>query len=263
MNDVEQGLWTRLRGLTPARIGLGRAGCAQPTRAMLQFQADQARARDAVRAVLATDRIVEDLAPWPCVCVQSRARDRGEYLRRPDLGRRLADDSAQRLQVESGGPWDLVFVLADGLSAKAASDQGPEFIRSCLGEMADLKIAPVVVAEQARVALGDEVAKRLGADAVVILLGERPGLTVAESLGLYFTWHPTIGGPDSLRNCISNIHPGGLSVSAAVHKATWVVRQARKLRLSGVALKEDAGVRLQGPKTRPMLAMPDLDRPAT
>jgi ethanolamine ammonia-lyase small subunit len=229
--------WGRLRQATPARIGLGRVGDAPPLAAMLDFQLAHARARDAVHTPLDTAALAEALEGLPHVMVRSRAPDRATYLRRPDLGRRLEPECQDHLRA---GAWDAVFVLGDGLSATAVQRHAPALLRAMLPKLADWAIAPVVIATQSRVALGDEVGAALGAGLCAMLIGERPGLSAADSLGVYLTYGPRPGRRDSERNCISNIHPaGGLSVEAAATKLAWLMTEARHRRLTGVDLKDD------------------------
>jgi len=213
-----------LRRHTMARVALGRVGNAQPTAAHLAFQAAHAQARDAVWSEAA---LIGD------VTVRSQARDRREYLLRPDLGRKLAEGT-----VLPAAPGALVFVVADGLCATGVAAQAPAVIaaaRPLLG----LPIGPVVVALQARVALGDAIGEAMGAAAVAVLIGERPGLSAQDSLGLYLTWAPRIGRNDADRNCISNIRPGGLSALEAAQKLAWLLAAAQGLGATGVALKDD------------------------
>lgn len=229
--------WARFRQATRARIGLGRSGDALPTRALLEFQLAHARARDAVHSAVDFDRLAADLAPHPILRVHSAVPDRDTYLRRPDLGRKLDAASAERLPA---GDWDIVFVIADGLSAAAVQVHAAPLVHACLDRLPQWRVGPVVLAEQARVALGDEVGERLGARLVALLVGERPGLSAADSLGVYLTWDPKPGRADSERNCISNIHSDGLSIAAAADKLCWLAREAARLTLTGVSLKEDA-----------------------
>ena len=240
MDNVEALFWTRMRAFTRARIGLGRAGDAQPTQALLDFQLGYARARDAVYRELNVSQLEDALSPRPILRVHSQATNRSAYLRRPDLGRLLTEDSAAHLRDYAEGDWDLVFVLADGLSAGAAEKWGPAVIEACRVRLPSLRMAPIVIATHARVALGDQVGEYLGARCVMVLLGERPGLSVPDSLGIYITWAPQTGTSDNLRNCISNIHRDGLAPEVAATRAAWLVREAIRLRLTGVALKEDA-----------------------
>jgi ethanolamine ammonia-lyase small subunit len=241
--DVEK-LWLRFTSVTRARIGLGRAGDALPTRHLLDFQFAHACARDAVATPVDFAALAAQLAPAPTVRVHSAACDRSTYLRRPDLGRVLAPQSAARL---SEGPYDAVFVIADGLSASAVQTHAAPTLKAVSARLSGWTIGPVVLAEQARVALGDDIGARMSAAMIVVLIGERPGLTVPHSLGAYLTYAPQVGRRDAERNCISNIHTHGLSYEAAAAKLEWLMSQARMARLTGVALKEDApGVDARG-----------------
>lgn len=236
MNDVTRDIWSRWRGTTNARIGLGRSGDALPTAPLLEFQAAHSRARDAVHGVADFAAIAQALQPQACLAVHSQAADRATYLRRPDLGRRLDPVSAERLAPED---YDVAFVIADGLSARAVETHAAAVLRLCLAKLADWKVAPIVLAAQGRVALGDEIGERLNAAAVAVLIGERPGLSVADSLGIYLTWAPRRGRADSERNCISNIHAAGMSHAAAADLLLWLLREARRRRLSGIDLEVD------------------------
>jgi len=242
--------WAPLRPYTPARIGLGRTGDAPPLRSVLDFQMAHARARDAVRAPLDTAALLAGLEGMPALEVRSQAPDRGTYLRRPDLGRRL--DPACLPALPRGG-WDVVFVLADGLSATAVQRHAPPLLRALLPALGGLRVAPVVVAREARVALGDEIGATMGAGLAAVLIGERPGLSVADSLGAYLTHAPRGGRRDAERNCVSNIHPhGGLSYAAAAGKIAWLLREALRRGLTGVALKDEQPV-LEGGTGAPAL----------
>lgn len=227
--------WTRLRAATSARIGLERAGDALCTRDVLAFQLAHGRARDAVHAPLAVDALAAALPGEPMI-VRSRAPDRATYLRRPDLGRRLDPVCRDALPA---GDHDVVFVVADGLSATGVQRHAAPLLLACLARLGDWRIAPVVIATQARVALGDEIGACLGARLCAILIGERPGLSVADSLGVYLTYAPRVGRRDSERNCLSNIHPAGLGYDAAAEKLVWLMKEARTRGLTGVALKDD------------------------
>ncbi|MHC1480627.1 ethanolamine ammonia-lyase subunit EutC [Frateuria aurantia] len=224
-----------LRRFTSARIGLGRSGDGWPTSALLAFQAAASQARDAVHEALDLDLLDRQLAPRPWLRVDSLAADRGEYLRRPDLGRRLPESTPQLDAVR--GDYDLAIVLCDGLSARAVMEQAVTVLEHSLPALADLRLAPLVVAGQGRVALGDPIARRLGARMVAVLIGERPGLSVPASLGIYLTWAPQAETPDSARNCISNIHAAGLDPAAAAAQLVWLVRAATRLQLTGTGLK--------------------------
>jgi ethanolamine ammonia-lyase small subunit len=237
--DSAQDPWARLRQATAARIGLGRSGDALPLKAVLDFQLAHAQARDAVHTALDVEALADQLAPLPVLRVRSAAVDRGLYLRRPDLGRRLAPECRELL---SPAGKDVVFVIGDGLSARAVQHHAVPLLRECLERLRDISVAPVVIATQARVALGDEIGHLLGARLCAVLIGERPGLSVADSLGVYLTHAPKPGRADSERNCISNIHgAGGLSYPAAADKLVWLMRQALIRGLTGVRLKDDAG----------------------
>lgn len=229
----------RLRASTPARVFLGRCGAALPTRALLEFQLAHARARDAVHDEFEPDRVAALLPSQDVRIVHSRARNRQTYLQRPDLGRRLDDASADSLQ---RGDYEAVFVIADGLSARAVHEHAAATLAATLPKIAGWRLGPCIVSCRARVALGDEVGERLGAQLAVVLIGERPGLSAPDSLGAYLTWQPRVGRLDSERNCISNIRPpAGLSYEQAAARLAWLMSTARRLRLSGIALKEESG----------------------
>jgi ethanolamine ammonia-lyase small subunit len=230
--------WAKLRAATRARIGLGLAGDALALREVLDLQLAHALARDAVHAALDEAALEAALAPYPALRVRSAAPDRGAYLRRPDLGRRLHPDCRSLL---APGGFDAAFVLADGLSATAVQRNAPAVFRACLARLGGWSVAPAVVATQARVALGDEIGERLGARLVAVLIGERPGLSVPDSLGIYLTYEPRVGRRDSERNCISNIHgAGGLDPEAAAAKLAWLMREALSRKLTGTGLKDAA-----------------------
>jgi ethanolamine ammonia-lyase small subunit len=232
-------LWARLRRTTPARIALGRVGHALPLGEVLDFQLAHAGARDAVHAALDTAALAAELAPLPVLQVASDAPDRATYLRRPDLGRRLSQRSAALL-AETGGRHDVVFVIGDGLSATGVQAGAARLLKACSAQLGDLTIGPVVVATQARVALGDPIGAALGARVSVMIIGERPGLSVHDSLGIYMTFAPHPGRSDAERNCISNIHgAGGLSPQDAARTLGWLLREALRRELSGVSLKDD------------------------
>lgn len=243
----ENDLWNRLRQLTPARIGLGRVGGSLPTAPLLDFDLAHARARDAVHAVLDVESLVRELEangfPHPLE-VTSQARDRTEYLLRPDRGRMLEEESRTRLQAHARalGSCDLAILIADGLSAAAPARHALPLLREWQSQSpATLaENVTVVVAHRARVALGDAIGEILHAKAVVVLIGERPGLSSPDSLGAYLTWAPRVGRTDAERNCISNIRPEGLSYTDAGRRLAWLLSEAHRLCLSGVALKDDS-----------------------
>ncbi len=234
-----------LRELTPARVGLGRAGASMPTEALLAFTLDHARARDAVHGAFDTAHLVEALtglgiAP---VLVSSQARNRRDYLRRPDLGRMLEPDYARMLANRGPGPGVLAIVIGDGLSPAAVNVHAVELVRSLAPRLmeAGVSIGGTVVASGARVALGDEIGAILGARMVLMLIGERPGLSAPDSLGAYLTFAPRIGLTDAMRNCVSNIHGAGLSYDEAAFKIAWLVREGLARQVTGVALKDESG----------------------
>jgi ethanolamine ammonia-lyase small subunit len=229
--------WSVLRTLTPARVALGRVGSAVPTRAHLDFQLAHARARDAVHTNLDIEAFRERLT-LPSLSVRSTARDRAEYLRRPDRGRRLDPQSAQLLTRLGGADLGAI-VIGDGLSALAVDRHAPSLLALLAPalEADGWQLAPVIVVEHARVAIGDEVGERLGATAVVVLIGERPGLSAPDSLGAYFTYAPRVGRTDADRNCVSNIRTDGLSVEDAAAQIRWLFAESRRRQLSGVAIK--------------------------
>lgn len=237
--------WRQLAALTPARIALGRSGCSLPTRAVLSFDLAHALARDAVHQPLDLAELAEQ---WhaaggaPAIPVRSRAGDRLRYLQRPDLGRRLDQASAASLRAHAGD-FDLAIVLADGLSAPAVQRHALPLVHTLLPLLDGLRIAPLVLAEQGRVALGDEIGALLRASLVLILLGERPGLSAPDSLGAYLTFAPQVGLLDAQRNCVSNIHNAGLPPAAAAGKLAWLIREALSRRLSGVELKDESELR--------------------
>lgn len=234
----------RLRARTDARVALGRAGSSLPTRAHLDFVGDHARARDAVWTPVDFDRLASDLAALgvESLRVRSEAADRATYLRRPDLGRRLdAESSARLLACARRPPPEVALVIADGLSAEAVQAGAAPLVAAlapCFARLG-LALSPAVLAGQGRVAIGDAVGEILGADVVVLLVGERPGLSAADSLGCYVTFAPRPGTPDSRRNCVSNIRPGGLPVELAAARIGWLVVEAVRRRLTGVDLRLD------------------------
>jgi len=233
-----------LRQLTPARVGLGRAGASLPTNALLAFTLDHARARDAVHAAFDASAVVAGLAALglETLAVHSRAVDRADYLKRPDLGRRLDAASHDLLAGRNGPACDLVIVLGDGLSPNAVHRHAVELVGALLPGLAMAKIAvgPAVVATGARVALGDEIGELAQAGLVLMLIGERPGLSTPDSLGAYLTFAPRPGLTDADRNCISNIHAAGLGVGEAAFKIAWLIREALARQVTGVALKDES-----------------------
>jgi ethanolamine ammonia-lyase small subunit len=237
--------WVFLRRATAARIALGRTGDSLPTRRVLEFAMAHAEAQDAVHATLDAPRLSRELAEFAPVIVTSRAANRQDYLQRPDLGRMLAEDSKRAL---TRGAYDISIVAADGLSARATKDHAPGLMRALQPYFSDLRLAPLVIATQARVALGDEIADALGVRLVIILIGERPGLTSADSLGAYLTYAPRPGVTrDAERNCVSNIRPDGLPIDDAARLIASLVRLALTRKLTGIALKQDQALALMAP----------------
>jgi ethanolamine ammonia-lyase small subunit len=233
----------RLRELTPARVGLGRTGVSQPTRDVLAFQLSHAQARDAVHARLepaalaaAIDKISPGSRDTSVIRLRSAAPDRTTYLQRPDLGRTLDERARQALAPFACGSFDLVLIVADGLSALAVERHAVPLLKELLPRLADWKIAPVCVVEQGRVAIGDEIGSALNAALSVVLIGERPGLSSPDSLGAYITWHPRPGRTDAERNCISNIRAEGLGYREAAAQLLDCLTTARLRQLTGTAL---------------------------
>jgi ethanolamine ammonia-lyase small subunit len=234
-----------LRELTPARVGLGRSGASMPTDALLAFTLDHARARDAVHTAFDAPHLVAGLAGLGLQVgeVSSQARNRRDYLRRPDLGRMLDADSRRALETQSGGESEVVIVIGDGLSPAAVNVHAVELVRHLVPHLteAGISFSHAVVASGARVALGDEIGAVLGARMVVMLIGE---LSAPDSLGAYLTFAPRIGLTDEKRNCVSNIHGAGLSYDEAAFKIAWLVREGVKRQVTGVALKDESGTAL-------------------
>lgn len=224
----------RLRAYTTARVAMGRVGSAVLTRDMLDFQLAHARARDAVHNGLPEGAFGVALHGQPVVEVRSQAPDRATYLMRPDLGRRLNPEDLPRLARERA---QLAIVIADGLSATAVLAHAADLAGAVIARAGRWRVGPLVVARQARVALGDDIGEALGADLVVVLIGERPGLSAADSLSAYLTWKPVRGRMDSERNCISNIRPPeGWSIEAAADEIMRIAATARLLEKTGVGL---------------------------
>ena len=266
-----QNPWLELRRLTPARIALGRTGTSLPTRAQLDFQFAHAQARDAVHLPFDHAGLSAQLRERgrDSLLLHSAATDRNSYLQRPDLGRKLSDTSAQALrehaQANPGGV-DVAIVVADGLSALAVHRHTLPFLTR-LEELMSTdgwSLAPVVLVEQGRVAIGDEIGQLLGAKMVVMLIGERPGLSSPDSLGVYFTYNPKVGLTDAYRNCISNVRLEGLSYGMAAHRLLYLMREACRRQLSGVNLKDEAQVQtLESDTGADMKGNFLLDPPAT
>jgi len=246
--------WQALRQFTDARIALGRAGVSLPTAAHLAFQLAHAQARDAVHAALDVQGLAKALEAVmagygaPCLSLHSAAADRSDYLQRPDKGRRLDEASRKLLQSRQPAgtlvrarPFDVAFVVADGLSALAVAQHAAPLLGALQRHLAVQRwsVAPLCIVRQGRVAIGDEVGELLGAKAVVVLIGERPGLSSPDSMGLYLSWMPRVGLLDDSRNCISNVRPAGLRHEDAACKLHYLLSQAHKRQLSGVGLKDE------------------------
>jgi ethanolamine ammonia-lyase small subunit len=264
-NIVTLNPWEKLKAFTDARIAIGRAGSSLPTSELLKFQLEHAKARDAVHLPLNPSLLLDelkqslsenknelcppalDLLPdhlsYSQQVVTSQAMDRGAYLQRPDLGRLLNQTSIELLSdITPESNFDLSIVCVDGLSSVAIQKNVAPFLLELLRLMAvkktQLTLAPIMVCTQGRVAIGDHVAETLRAKTVMVLVGERPGLSSPDSMGLYLTYGAKVGCHDAQRNCISNIRPGGLSYKEAASKAMYLIEESQRLKLSGVNLKE-------------------------
>ncbi|WP_038211402.1 ethanolamine ammonia-lyase subunit EutC [Xenophilus azovorans] len=236
--------WQAWRAATPARLALGRAGAALPTDETLRFGWAHAMARDAIHAALDVPALSAALQALgrPVLQVHSRAPDRATYLRRPDLGRRLDEEDARRIAAHRPGTGaGLCVVVGDGLSSLAVARHAAPLLAALQPRLpSSLRWSPVVIATQARVALADEVGECLGARLAVMLIGERPGLSSPDSLGIYLTHGPRVGCHDAQRNCISNVRPEGLGYEAAAFKLAWLVREALRRGLTGVELRDES-----------------------
>ena len=244
MSEITTSSWMeRLRALTPARVGLGRTGVSQRTSDLLAFQRAHAQARDAVHARLEAATFaatISAISGGNIVRLHSMAADRATYLQRPDLGRRLDERSAAALANLRSGPCEVSLIVADGLSALAVERHAAPLLESLLPQLAGWNLAPICVVEQGRVAIGDEIGAALNAQLCVVLIGERPGLSAPDSLGAYVTWGPGPGRTDAERNCISNIRAEGLSYAQAATQLMFYLAEARRRKLTGIALKEQS-----------------------
>jgi len=248
LSPVTENPWRKLRAFTDARIGQGRAGNSLPTSELLAFQLDHARAQDAVHQALdvpALIKLLTGVGAFEPQVLQSQAANRLEYLQRPDYGRRLHERSQQKLREWTGNTSsakDLAIVIADGLSARAVQNNALPMLQALLSvlatDTAGWQLAPVTIVEQGRVAIGDEIGECLNANAVLVMIGERPGLSSPDSLGLYLTWAPRPGRQDAERNCISNVRPAGLSFQDAAHRLMYLLQESRRQKLTGVHLKD-------------------------
>lgn len=261
--NIVKNPWAGLREYTDARIGLGRTGVSLPTSKLLEFQLAHAKARDAVHLPLDVEKLMDGFSNMPLelellekdsakgvlsegctpILLHSQATNRHVYLQRPDLGRRLNKESKNILaQTKKLDSYDLAVVIVDGLSSIAIKENAINFIHKLSKELVndsqDWTLAPFTIVEQGRVALGDEVGELLNAKAVLVLIGERPGLSSPDSLGVYLTYSPKVGLNDSNRNCISNVRADGLSYEEAVKKTIYLLKESRKLGVSGVQIKD-------------------------
>ncbi len=239
---VQANPWEALRRHTAARIALGRVGASLPTDEVLRLGLAHAQARDAVHRPLDFAALQAALAAdgWPVLRVRSQARDRQTYLLRPDLGRRLHEDGDAQLRTQPAAA-ELVIVVADGLSSSAVQQHAQPLLAALRQRFdTDWTRTPVVLAEQGRVAIGDEIGAALHARLVAVLIGERPGLSSPASLGVYLTYAPRKGRMDSERNCISNVRPEGLVYAQAAHKLAYLCRAALQRQLTGINLKDDS-----------------------
>lgn len=239
--------WQELKRFTSARIALGRVGSSLPTNEVLDFGIAHALARDAVHLPLDTGALEASIQSlgFSTLRVHSKAQNRHAYLLRPDFGRRLDDESKQKLQLQKPSICvDFMIVIGDGLSSMAVQRHAVPLLAEFQKSIPESwSLGPVVIAEQARVALADEVGEIMGARMVAMLIGERPGLSSPDSLGIYLTYAPQVGRSDAERNCISNVRPEGLQYAAAVKKLVWLATEAMKLKLSGVRLNDESEVK--------------------
>ena len=255
--------WQQLKSFTRARIAIGRVGTSLPTKEVLDFGLSHAMARDAVHLALDIDALEADVRKhdFSTIRAKSMAPDRATYLLRPDMGRRLSEQSLLQLQnchhnQADAKPIDFLIVVGDGLSSLAVARHAAPLlaeIKNACANDAKAKawsVGRVVIASQARVAIGDEIGQALNAKIVAMLIGERPGLSSPDSLGIYLTYNPKLGLSDADRNCISNIRPEGLQYAAAAKKLIWLAKEAMRLKLSGVALKDESDVKEVGQQAK-------------
>ena len=235
-----------LKEFTAARIGLGRAGASIPTKQSLAFNLAHAHARDAVYSELAIEKLFEELQQFGLhvLKLHSKAAYREQYLQRPDLGRQLNEESTELINDYKGKDYDVVIVIADGLSATAVNDNAVGLLRTLIPQLqaAELDLASLCLVKQGRVAIADDIGIQINAKLSIILIGERPGLSAADSMGAYLTYDPKPGLTDESRNCISNIRTHGLSFKQASKKIFYLVQEAFRRKLSGVGLKDNAGL---------------------
>jgi ethanolamine ammonia-lyase small subunit len=240
---IQPDAWSSLRSFTAARIALGRTGISVPLKESLQFKMAHAHARDAVFSVLDEDAITKALEEinQRYFVLHSKAKDRNEYLHRPDLGRSLDNLSLETLHTYNSKNFDVAIIIADGLSAAGINTNVIPFFKVLTEKLvtAGISFAPVCIVKEARVAIADETAELLKAKLSLILIGERPGLSSPESMGAYLTYNPRVGLTDESRNCISNIRPQGLNCDTAADKIFYLIKESLRLKLSGVKLKDN------------------------
>ena len=225
--------WENLRSLSKARIALGNSGGSLPTKEVLSFQEDHAFTKDAIYSDLKEEELLQQLKEFdlPVYQFQTKVSDRKEYLKRPDLGKKLAENSeAEKDNI------DILFILTDGLAADAINERAIPLLREILPKLEDFKIGLCLV-KYGRVAVGDEIAEKVGTKFTAVLIGERPGLSSPKSLGIYTTFDPKPGTTDERRNCISNIHENGLSIEKASEILQYFIKESFRRKLSGVKLK--------------------------
>lgn len=241
---MQSDAWQFLQTYTPARIARGRAGHSITTSELLKFQADHAQARDAVYSELAIQKITQNFIEafdLQVLVLKSEIKNRSQYLQRPDLGRTLNEESRAELMNINYAESDICFVIADGLSAQAINQHALPFLENLLPRLQknNWKIAPICIVEQGRVAIADEIGFLLKSEIVVILIGERPGLTSPDSMGAYITFRPSVGMTDESRNCVSNIRPEGMNFQMAADKILYILTEIKSKKLSGVSLKDE------------------------
>ena len=255
-------LWQALKDFTPARIALGRAGMSLTTHACLEFQLAHALARDAVNMPLDFEALMQDLSAlgFASLTLSSQADNQRHYLQRPDLGRLLSASALDILSTQTDHAIDVVVVVADGLSSSAISQHALPFLRLLLPNLQakGLKLSPVCLVKHGRVAIGDAIAEQFAARLCIVLIGERPGLSSPDSMGIYFTYQAKQGvSTDADRNCISNIHNNGLSYQQALHKLLFLVEGAEQLGLSGVNLKDETTATVLENQNLPVFLLAD------
>jgi ethanolamine ammonia-lyase small subunit len=240
-NNIQQDAWHSLKAFTTARIALGKTGTAIPLKEVLEFKLAFAHARDAVYSLLDTKQLSAELEEFklPVHFLQSNADNRATYLQRPDLGRRLNEESKNKLHTISNETYDIAIILADGLSALAVNKNTLPLLKLLIPSLQQYNLAPISVVQNARVAISDEIGSILKAKISIILIGERPGLSSPDSLGIYLTFDPAIGLTDESRNCISNVRPNGLQYNLAAEKILYLIQESLRLQLSGIHLKDN------------------------